>query len=265
MRFAEADWREVRRAAEADGVALIPMGSVEAHGPHLPCGTDTFQINEIVRRAVERAGQPERVVVYPTIEYTVTEWAAPFASASISPRTLLDELADIARAAHDLGFRKIVCTQGHANLPAVAMAFWQLRHERRYALYVDTQPYVMIAAELAGLTGETAICHGGVAETAMMLALRPDLVRKDKIVDGPDGLWGRDFPFPSIQGRPGAFCLPTVEALPYCVEGRASLATPEMGEQLLDLCAGALARVLAELLANPVPEQYLRPFTKPLA
>ncbi len=263
MKFRESDWKNVRRAAESDGVALIPMGSLEAHGPHLPCGTDSFQISEIVRRAVEKTGHAERVVVYPTIEYTLTDWAAPYASASLSPRTLMDKLVEIFRAAHELGFRKIVCTQGHANLPVVPMAFWQLRYEGRYALYVDTQPYLMAADEVAKLTGRTVLGHAGIAETAMMLALRPDLVHTDRIVDGPPDLWGEDFPFPSIKGRPGACCVPTIEALPDGVEGPATRATAEMGQKLLDLYAGALAEVLVELLAKLVPEEYLRPFTKP--
>ena len=264
MIFSEVNWEAVRRAAESDGVALVPLGSLEAHGPHLPCGTDTFEINEIVRRAVEKAGEPARVVVYPTIEYTITEWASPFASASLSPRTLTDTLEQIGRAAHELGFRKIVYAQGHANLPAVMVAVCQLRYDGLYAMYVDAQPYVMAAKEVGALTGRTGIRHAGVAETAMLLALRPDLVHADRIVDGPDDLWGDNFPYPSITGRPGAFCMPTIEALPDGHEGAATQATAEMGEQIFDLYASAVAQVLVELLANPVPEEYTRPFTKPL-
>ena len=52
--FRESSWIPVRECAEADGVAAVPMGSLEQHGPNLPCGTDTFEINEIMKRTVDR-------------------------------------------------------------------------------------------------------------------------------------------------------------------------------------------------------------------
>lgn len=263
MEFASSTWKQVRRAADSDGVAVVPMGSLEAHGPHLPCGTDTCQINEIVRRAADKAGDPGRIVVYPTVEYSITEWARPLAAASLSPATLLAKLVDIGKAAHELGFRKIVYAQGHANLPAVAMAMWQLRYERYYALYVDVTPYLMAADEVRELTGEE-ICHGGFIETSLMLAIRPELVDMAAAVDGPDDLWGDDFPFPSARGRPGVFCIPTIESLPDGLEGRARQGSAELGEQLLSIYSAALRELLDELLSKPVPAEYVREFRKPL-
>ena len=263
MYFAKSDWKRIRGAAAADGVALIPMGSLEAHGPHLPCGTDTCQVNEIVRRAVARTSDPERIVVFPTVEYAIVEWASGFVSAGVSIKTLMNTLIDVCRAAVDIGFRKIVFCQGHAGLSLPQVVAWQLRQERCYALYVDTTPYLMAAEEAAKLTGET-IAHAGVTETSMMLALAPELVDMGKAVDGPTDLWGEDFPFQTLRGKPGVSAIPVVESLPDAVEGLATRATAQIGEKLFELYGSALAEVLEDLLSHPVPEKYLRPFTKPL-
>jgi len=269
MYFALVEWTEVRRAAAADGVAMIPMGSLEAHGPHLPCGTDTLQIDEIIRRAVEKTNDPQRVVVFPTIEYSMVEWARPFASAGISPVGLIDTLVSICKDALRLGFHKIIFVQGHVGLAIPQVAMWQLRHEGHYALYADTTPYLMAAEKVHDLTGET-IAHGGIVETSLMLALAPESVDLSKVidgsraVDGPADLWGYDFPYPSLKGRPGATCIPTIEALPDAVEGLATQASAGLGEELFEIYAEALAEVLTELLTHPVPEAFLRPYHKPL-
>jgi len=66
----------------------IPLGSLEQHGPHLPCGTDTFQVNELFKRAVQQVPSELPVCVCPTSEYSVVQWASPMASAGIQPLTL---------------------------------------------------------------------------------------------------------------------------------------------------------------------------------
>ena len=73
MEALKANYIELRRAAKS-GVAVIPMGSLEAHGPHLPCGTDCLIVEGIVARAAA-ACDGDRVAVFPTVRYSVVEWA----------------------------------------------------------------------------------------------------------------------------------------------------------------------------------------------
>lgn len=259
MEAMNANYLELRKAAKS-GVAVIPMGSLEAHGPHLPCGTDSLIVEAIVARAVA-AGEPGRVVVFPTVRYSVVEWARPFASVGLSPEALLTKLVGIARDIHRLGFRKIVFVQGHGNMPAVQMAIWQLRHEEMHALCVDVSPYLM-AAERAREIAVEAITHAGAIETSLMLALHPELVDMSKAVDGPADLYGKDFPFPSLRNRPGVFCAPSVANLPDAVEGSPTRASAEMGRRLLEIYVSAVAEVLNDLLGKEVPASFLEPFHK---
>jgi creatinine amidohydrolase/Fe(II)-dependent formamide hydrolase-like protein len=67
LRYERLTWPEVRRAAEGDRVALIPVATLEDHGPHLPVDTDLRIITEICERAAARAG--ERVVLLPAIPH----------------------------------------------------------------------------------------------------------------------------------------------------------------------------------------------------
>jgi len=249
-----ANWIALRRAAES-GVAVLPMGSFEAHGPHLPCGTDCMIVEGIVARAAAAAG-PDAVVVFPTVRYSVVEWARPFASVGLTPATLLAKLADVARDVHRLGFRRIVFVQGHGNLPAAQMAMWQLRCEGTRALFADVCPYLLAAEQAEDLAGE-GLTHAGRIETALMLALHPERVDMSAAVDGPENLGGPEPAFPTLYGRPGVFSTPSSAALPDGVEGSATTASADLGRKLLALYAAALAEVFGDLLGEEVPRAFL--------
>ena len=259
MEAEQANYIQLRRAAEG-GVGVIPMGSLEAHGPHLPCGTDSLIVEGILARA-GAASDAERVAIFPTVRYSVVEWARPFASAGVSPATLLAKLVDVAGDLHRLGFRKIVFVVGHGNMPAAQLAVWQLRWQGTHAMYGDVSPYEM-AAERAGAMAAEPITHAGLIETSLMLALHPDLVNMAAAVDGPTDLYGREFPFPALRGREGVFCVPSVTDLPDAVEGRATAATAELGRRLLETYASAVAEVFNDLLARDVPRSFLEPVRK---
>jgi len=259
--FRDVDWMSVRRAADADGVALIPLGSIEQHGPHLPCGTDTYQINEVVRRTLARCDEHLPICVCPTIEYSVVQWASPLASAGLSVFALEHKLLDLILALTDQGFRKIVFLHGHYGLPCARSAGWEALCRGRCAMYIDVQPYEMAWDEIERLAGEP-LNHGGVAETSMMLAIRPDLVRMERARPGPRHLWGRQFPYPSLLQK-GVYPIPTVEDLPDGIEGDPTRATAELGHRILDAMAARLAPMLIELASRPTPERYTRRYRAP--
>ena len=260
--FKDSDWIHVRRCAAADGVAVVPMASLEEHGPHLPCGTDTFEIDEYMRRAAERLDPELPVCICPTIEYSVVQWASPMASAGISPFTLEQSLVDICHALTDLGFAKIILVHGHGGLSSGRSALWQAMQEKRPALYVDFHPYTRCNPQISEIVGQPDE-HGGMAETSMMLAIRPDLVDMDKAVTGPSSLFGDNFPFPSVAG-PGAYTIPPVELTGEGIGGDARQATAEKGNQILDIVADCMVEVLGELARSPTPPEFHHVWRKPL-
>ena len=258
----DANWIAVRRAAEADGVAIVPLGSIEQHGPHLPCGTDTYQINEIVRRTLERCDGGLPLCLCPTIEYSLVQWAAPLASAGLSSFTTERVILDLIFSLTDLGFRKIVFVHGHYGLVAARSAAWEALCRGRHAMYIDVQAYELAWDEITQICGEP-LHHGGAAETSMMLAIRPDLVDMRKARPGPPHLWGKDFPCPRLVQK-GVYAIPTVEDLPDGNEGDPTCATAERGHRILDAIADRLAPLLTELAAAPLPQRYSRPYRRAL-
>ena len=260
--FKESDWVAVRRCAKADGVAAVPLGSLEQHGPHLPCGTDTYQIDEIMCRAVSRVDPALPVCICPTVEYNVVQWASPLASAGIAPFTLEQSLVDICHALTDQGFAKIILVHGHGGLSCGRSALWQAMQEKRPALYIDFEPYAQAWDRISELLGQPDE-HGGMMETSMMLAIRPDLVDMGKAVSGPGDLWGEDFPFPSIKG-PGIYAIPPAESAPDGIGGDSRKGTAELGNRILDILADCVANVLGELAGAPTPPQCRRVWRKPI-
>ncbi|MDP6107788.1 MAG: creatininase family protein [Candidatus Brocadiia bacterium] len=259
--FKESDWVAVRRCAEADGVAVVPLGSLEQHGPHLPCGVDS--IDEVMARMVARLDPELPVCVCPTVDYSVVQWASPLASAGIAPKTMEQSLVDICHALTDLGFSKIVLVHGHGGLPTGRSALWQAMYEKRPALYVDFEPYDRCQAQIAQIVGGPD-GHGGTAETSMMLAIRPDLVDVSKAGTAPVSLWGDDFPFPSLEGV-GSYPIPSIESLSDgFYGGDVRLASAEKGHKILDLLAGSAAEVVGELASAPTPAEYKHVWRKSL-
>jgi len=252
--FQAANWIAVRRYAAADGVAVIPLGSLEQHGPHLPCGTDSYQVNEITTRAVNCLPPDLPICICPTLEYSVVQWASPMASAGVGPLNLEQALVDMCHALTDLGFEKIVLVHGHGGLSCGQSALWQAMHEKRPALYVDFMPYAICAEQVQAICGEP-ITHAGCAETSMMLAIQPDLVDMSKAIKGMADLWGDDFPYPTLK-QPGSYAIPPVSATNQGVYGDATRASADKGTRLLDLFARTLANALSEMASSPVPENW---------
>ena len=245
----------MRRCADVDGVAVVPLGSLEQHGPHLPCGTDSIQIDEVMTRTAARLDPELPVCICPTVDYSVVQWASPLASAGVAPKTMEQCLVDICHALTDQGFSKIVLVHGHGGLPAGRAALWQAMHEKRPALYVDLMPFDRCHEQIAEIVGGS-LGHAEAAETSMMLAIRPDLVNANEAGPTPADLWGDDFPFPSLK-REGSYTIPPLESLPDGFYGSdVTLASAEKGERILDVLAESVAEVVGELASAPTPAEF---------
>jgi creatinine amidohydrolase len=161
-------------------VAIVPVGSVEAHGPHLPLATDTMISVEVARRAArELAARGFVAVVFPAIAYGVTDWARMFAgTTTLTAATTEAIVFETCHAAHAMGFERVVLTNAHlepdhiATLRAVAERFSE--QTGRALLFPDkTRRH---AAQRLTEEFRSGSCHAGQYETSLVLAIRPDLV-----------------------------------------------------------------------------------------
>jgi mycofactocin system creatininase family protein len=154
-----------------DPILLVPLGSTEQHGPHLPAGTDAFvaaAVAAAVAVAIRDAPQNHApVVVAPTLGYGASGEHEGFAGTiSIGHQALVLLLVELGRSAF-LWARRVLVVNGHGgNLPTVRDAVVQLRSEGRDAAWV---PCACPGADP----------HAGRFETSLMLAIAPWTVRAD--------------------------------------------------------------------------------------
>lgn len=222
-------------------VVALPLGSTEPHGPHLPLGTDTFQVGALCREAVSKANRDGgRVLLYPILPITnnANMRAIPFAL-RMGVRTLMRVLMDIAAQCYEDGIRKLVFVNGHGGNPATIDA------TLREMAGMDRMPF---ACSTMGTPPddfvdpiEHASDHAGENETSRMLAIRPDLVRTDKLADNPFG----ELAVPSL--RKTSFVRPWHRHIPRTAGGETRFSTAEKGRAVISGKADGLARLLVEL------------------
>lgn len=236
MKLSEMTWQDVG-AVSRDVVALIPTGSLEQHGPHLPLFTDSI-LATAVAEAVE-SRMADDVLLTPTL------WLGASAHHMEFPGTLTNSFAGYDEALRNVilslakhGFWKFYVVNGHGgNTSSNDLALRRLKEERPNLL-LGAAGYFQYAAEITAETLEgpsKTIRHACEAEVSLMLHVRPDLVRTDKLRD--DGLE------PPIPGMVHFFHEVTQEGS----LGYATRATAEKGQKLFEAAVEGLAGALATL------------------
>ncbi|HEV2780432.1 MAG TPA: creatininase family protein [Actinophytocola sp.] len=221
-------------------VLLLPVGSVEPHGPHGPLRTDELISTGVCERAARRlAGDPElRVLVLPALAYGVTRYSAAFPGAvSISEDTLCGLVTDVCQSLVDGGFRHIVVVNNHLEPEHVAAI--------RRAVAAAGVGYLDILrrANAERLTEEfrSASCHGGRYETSLVLADRPDLVDTGVMARLPEV--HVDMAAEIRAGRTDFVAMGMDRA--YC--GAPAEATPDEGQSTFDKLTEMLVEVIREV------------------
>jgi creatinine amidohydrolase len=185
MRLGDATWTEVDRAValgrrSPDGtrtpLVLIPVGSTEQHGPHLPLATDTLIAEEIAGRSVHRT---EGLMIGPTISVSASGEHAGFpGTLSIGAATTTAVVVELVRSA-DWAAGVVLVNGPGGNHAAITAAVDTLVAEGRSVLaWWPSWP--------RRLDGGPADLHAGRIETSMMLAIDPGLVRLELAVAGAD-------------------------------------------------------------------------------
>lgn len=243
MKLAEMTWPDMAKVDRENTVVIAPFAACEQHGPHLPFYVDTF-LCTAVAEGVERA-LPDQVLLLPTQWLGASAHHLPFFG------TLTADLDQhIQLMVHPLaqylanGWKKVFILNGHGgNIDTYHLAL-RILHERFPQAELLAASYWEIAGqEIADhLTGpRKAVGHACEAETAMMLALRPDLVRQDLAVDThltTSPLLGAGYVPTNMQGRTKNGTV-----------GYPSLATAEQGKAMLEAVIERIA-VAAKCLAD---------------
>ena len=180
--LAAMTWEEARDAAGPSSAAILPVGAIEAHGPHLPLDTDVIIAQAMARAGAARlAARGLRVVVLPPLTYTAAAFAQGFAGTlSLRPETVTATVVDIAGSLTRHGFGVLAIANAHldpGHLASLDAAVDMIRRDLGLAVAfpnLAARPWVL------RLTDEfrSGACHAGQFETSMVLAERPEMVRE---------------------------------------------------------------------------------------
>jgi creatinine amidohydrolase len=176
MNWGEMTWKDL--AAARPDVVLLPIGSTEAHGPHLPLSTDVIISDEIARRAANDLREKlYRVAILPSLVYVVTDYSADFpGTISIRKETFRFLLSDIADGLHRHGFNNLCLVNSHLEPEHIqAIHDFCETYKKINVLFPDKtrKPW----ASLLTPEFKQGACHAGSYETSLVLAARKDLVR----------------------------------------------------------------------------------------
>ena len=176
--LSEMTWTEVDEKMKERPVALVPVGAIEAHGPHLPVSTDTLIALEMARRGAKKLkerGVP--ALILPPVFYTVSDFGADFAGTlSVSPETSVALLRDVAIAAAKR-FRCVAFANIHLE-PKHVECLRKAVEEAKAAGASTCWPDITKKrwAEMMGPAFQAGD-HAGAWETSLMMAAARDQVR----------------------------------------------------------------------------------------
>ena len=186
MHFDRLKWRDLPQTASK--VYLVPLGSLEQHGPHLPLGTDTCIVSEIASRVEQRA--PSDIVLLPALWLGHSPHHKHFGCASLDIRPYMDMIIGMCRSLVGSGARRILLLNGHGgNDSPVRAALRELKDETAADVYVAFASYWNLAADRFRSIRDSpqgGMGHACEMETSVMMTLQPDCVDVDAIA--PDGL-----------------------------------------------------------------------------
>ena len=255
----QVEWRKLRsdelrvRAAQ-DAIVILPVGSIEQHGPHLPVEVDALLGEQVALRTAARIAESQPVVVLPM------QWAglaehhmSSGGTITLDTRTFLDVIRCICESVVRHGFRRIVLLNGHGGNDTMLKACADDLTPRLRVPIVSTTYWYGAAEAIAPiLEMQASLLHADEAETSMMLALRPELIDPARIALGRTNT-GPDVN--DIVGGGGLHRWRTMRSFTSTgVWGHPEAASAEKGERLL----AAIADTLAAKLANA--EMWAMPF-----
>lgn len=180
---AELSWPEVKRAAGDGAIALLPVGSTEAHGPHLPLGTDVVIAQAVAARVADRlSAAGRRAVIFPAVAYSLTDFARPFpGTVSVAAEAARAYLTEVFAALAATPFRRVGILNHHLE-----PAHFRLVHEAAQAARERADADIVVPdhrrrpfSEQLGPEFTHGGSHAGWYETSLVMAAAPGLVRED--------------------------------------------------------------------------------------
>lgn len=252
MLLSELAWPQIPAAlAAVNGAAILPVGATEQHGPQLGCGMDFVLADKLCRKVSAETGVP----MLPTMPYGCSlghsrRWPGTIA---LDPQVMTSLVTQIGSWAYHSGVRRLFIVNTHVtNFAPLRCALENLRatFDDMMVSIVNTGQMTPRVRAVHFSDGED--WHANDAETSLMLAVAPEIVREDQIAmaDDPDRTEGLVFSHPvNRTSRNG-------------VTGYPSRATREKGEALFQMMVEDLSEMVRRGIKEtpPLDASYNTPF-----
>jgi len=235
--FDELSMPEAKKAAKDGKVIIIPCGSIEEHGSHLPLCTDSLQAEYVALEVAQKTG----CLVAPPLRYGLCSSTRNFpGTITISFDSLRSVITDILEDFIRNGFRRLLIITGHAgssHMTAIRLSAKNvvLNHQNE-----KDRPRIMVcsdydfAYDLRGKEFDNRDSHAGTIETSRLMAIRPDLLR---------GRGEKNFPnLPRFEIAPDP-----ERYFPSGVMGDPTIAAPEKGHKINEYVIEQIVKLVKEM------------------
>lgn len=256
-RAAKMTWDELNDRAKSVGIAILPAGSTERHGKHLPMETDAATVFNVACRIGDRTG----AVVFPSLNYGITEHPA-FQGVFVSDDTYSSLVKEVCLGIESLGFKKILLISGHGpNNPCILRVLKQLFEEQpRERIFCLAHFMTLLVQLMPDLIKGRQIGHADFRETSIMLAIDEKHVYPDRVSQSEKitktfagGLKSVGVHLIGLgEGRIN-LCHDIHELTDGGGYGQVEGASKESGEMILNTLADYLSRVIEELKKIKLP------------
>ncbi|MGD9214672.1 MAG: creatininase family protein [Desulfobacteraceae bacterium] len=248
-------WPQIDRYLKTVDIALLPVGSTEQHGPHLPLDTDTFDADYLARKVAESCTHP-RPLVLPAVAYGVSYHHSDFrGTLSISNESLSRLIYDIGMSAAANGIRKLVIINGHGgNAPALNHAAQMINRDARIFVCVDTGETSDV--DIEALVETPNDVHAGEIETSTSLAVRPHMVRLGEVLQEIPRFSSRYLDFTSKRGV--SWYAYTEKISDSGIMGNPLLASAEKGKKIWEIMIVHLTALVEDLKQMSLEEIHQR-------
>lgn len=243
-RLAELTRDDVARLAPT-ALAVLPTASIEQHGPHLPVWTDSLLCETVIQRAAEKASAHIPLLVAPILYYGNSHHHFPFAGTlSLTSSTFMTAVTEILEGLVRSGCRKLAVINGHGgNIDSNGVVALDFVHRLNQPVSIATAAYWDIAraavVEKGLIPSQRIPGHAGLFETALVMAIRPDLVSQAGLAQTRDVSQERQGLFAPISGA-------TIQTHGAWAAGpgytdNPPAATAELGQAMLEVVVQAVA------------------------
>ncbi len=272
-RYEDLTWPEMNEAVQAEMIPVLPVGTMEQHGPHLPVKMDRWTATEVAKAACEQS--PDRLLFMPPVSYGYTTHVMDFpGSVTIHHETFIRYVTDILKSLAYHGFPRIFVVNGHgSNMPPLDLACRRANMETEAEVALSSwwgltaaDPDFMKSWRESHFPGGCA--HAGEAETSLALHLDADLIQMDNAKHEEIGFHRLDSKFRWVDlwaAGPVSITSWTSQFTESGICGEANLATPEKGKMLFDEAVKNLIAFTEEWVATPAAPRVDHHAAKPLA